>query len=166
MVRPRPPLLRRLQPLVWLVLLITGLGLSRWAVQCTKPCCAGHVKLVASCDSLAPRPATTTNCSCCSRAHAPGHSQNQRHHRERAPAPHSDPSDCGGCEHIRLGVELAENPPPARPLALPGTAVTDHREAPPWLPPSAPRPAHHPSATGPPPHAVRCAHRTTIQLLC
>jgi hypothetical protein len=158
------PPLRRLQPLVWLVLLITGLGLSRWAVQCRKPCCAGHVKLVASCDTLTQRPATTTDCSCCSHAHPPG--QNQRHDRDhdRERAPRSEGRDCG-CEHVRLCVELAENPPTDRRLCAPPDTNAGQPHTPAHLPTASLRPRPHPTATGPPPHARRCAHRTSIQLL-
>ncbi|MFY9342865.1 MAG: hypothetical protein WAT39_10270 [Planctomycetota bacterium] len=41
--------------LACLATLLAGLGLSRSLRICTKPCCAGHVKLTASCDLAATR---------------------------------------------------------------------------------------------------------------
>jgi hypothetical protein len=145
-----------------LVLVLTGLGLSRSAVVCTQPCCAGHVKLVASCDAAAD---TATDlaapreprCCCCA-------SEDRGAGDERG-GERSDGTGCHGCVHIQLGVELAEPPAPSTQphTTLPGrvdrlahgggAAVSTNRQRP------------HPPATGPPPHERRTAHRAAIQLL-
>jgi len=156
------PLIRRLQPLVWLVLLLTGLGLSRSPVLCTQPCCAGHVKLVPRCSATETASATSTD-SCCRPAARRGVEPEDGD--ERDPAPHTE--DCGdcGCHHVRLGVELA--PPPTLAPRLTGElACGPDRAEPAVAMPIAASPATgHPPATGPPPHAIRSAHRATIQLL-
>jgi hypothetical protein len=158
------PLTNRLQPLVWLVLLLTGLGLSRSAVLCTKPCCAGHVKLVATCHEADANSATETH-SCCRPAASYGRAPDRHSPDEPDPATCAEDDGGCGCHHVRLGVELAP-PPVTKPRLTGPVAFLPHRREPQVpMPLAAPPAAAHPPSTGPPPHARRSAHRATIQLL-
>jgi hypothetical protein len=148
--------------MTWLVLVMTGLGLSRSAVVCTQPCCAGHVKLVAGCDTATEAATDLTashepRCSCCAGG--------ERGSADERGGERSDGTGCHGCVHMQLGVELSEPPAPATHwhTTLPGRVDRLAHGAGAAMPSNRQRP--HPPATGPPPHERRTAHRTAIQLL-
>lgn len=141
----------------WLVLLMVGLGLSRRLVVCNQPCCAGHVKIVASCDATRAEAGRAeagakpgAGCSCC------GHRQDGRHggHGER---PEASGACCHGCVHVALGVDLGLPPGDGvafDSVALPVGPVT---LLPVWAD-ATPVAVAHPPATGPP----RCDRRTAL----
>lgn len=144
----------------WLVLLMVGLGLSRRLVVCNQPCCAGHVKVFASCDAAGAEgdhaDAGTkpgAGCSCCSHRHDRRHG-GQGEHGDRAEA---SGACCHGCVHVALGVDLGLPPGDGvafDSVALPVGPVT---QLPVWAD-ATPVAVAHPPATGPP----RCDRRTAL----
>lgn len=158
----RSPLTRSVaMAAAWLVLLLVGMGLSRRLVVCNQPCCAGHVKFVASCDASQAEAGSANadtkhggGCSCCGHRHEARGGHGHDGDRERSEA---SGACCHGCVHVALGVDLGLPPSAASGfdhVALPiGQAVM----LPVWAD-ATPVAVVHPPATGPP----RCDRRTAL----
>lgn len=163
MMSSRSPLTRYVaMAAAWLVLLLVGLGLSRRLVVCNQPCCAGHVKFVASCDTrqveaegFRTGAKSGTGCCCCG-GHRhdthDGHGHDGDGERRAAAG-----ATCHGCVHVALGVDLGL--PPGGAFAIDAVAMPIGQAVmlPAWAD-ATPVDVVHPPATGPP----RCDRRTAL----